>query len=167
MFGKSVRKQGGQCPDCRLETGRQVRRQKLETKRKREERDRLSAIAQATPPAHTLDGQLQRMRDRKAEERGEPAPGTVVDDDENLDDAGDELQELDADAELADVVLPSTTTRQQPYKPGHRVIVDRNTRGDSWWVGKAREHFGQAAADQRDRMEKGSEAKKVTGRINE
>lgn len=134
---------------------------------KREERERLARIAEASPPASTFDGQVQRLRDRRAEARGEPAPGTVLDEDDMPE---VDSMEPDEDAQAAETVLAATPRRgRRPgWKPGHRV----DERGASsselpWWTRTAREGFTQTAEAERARMEKTKVAASVVGRINE
>ena len=133
----------------------------MEHKRRRffktvtERRERLERIAASSPPASTIEGQVQRLRDRRAEERGEPAPGTVVEDEDEV-----EASEPDEDAQVAAAVLerPQPRRRGRPLslKPSHRQpLPPSDTRGESWWTKPlSREEFQDAARAERDRLKK-------------
>lgn len=148
----------------------------MEHKRRRffktvsDRRERLERIAAATQPAATIEGQVQRLRDRRAEARGEPAPGTVIDED---DVAEADALEPNEDAQAAETVLEQSDRRRRrgrplTLKPSHRhPPASSDTRGASWWTTVDRERFSQAAAQERPRMEKSGVAKSVVGRINE
>jgi hypothetical protein len=161
--GKTVKTSGGQCPDCRLEVGRMRLRQKFD--RKREERERLARIAEAAPPAHTVDGQLQRHRDRQADERGDPRPGAALLEDDVETEGEPDPDAADVDAELLDVQPAASRRRGRPLsiKTAHRQSPPPgDTRGESWWL-KVRpgDSMTAAATQELDRMRESKEGKRM------
>lgn len=59
----------GRCPDCTLAARRELRRGELRQRDQDDEASRVRRIEMSTPPASTFEGQLQRLRDTRAEQK--------------------------------------------------------------------------------------------------
>lgn len=70
-LGKVVTVRKGRCPDCTLAARRELlqRRGALRRQDQDDEASRVRRIEMSTPPASTFDGQLQRLRDTRAEQK--------------------------------------------------------------------------------------------------
>jgi hypothetical protein len=142
-------------------------RQKFD--RQREERERLARIADAAPPAHTVEGQLTRFKDRRAEERGEPLPGQEL-----LDEGSDDLDtEPDEDAadveeEVAAPLPPVRRGRPITVKPAHRQPHGSgDTRGESWWTRTSREDHSKTAEAELARMAQSKEGRRTHRQLSD
>lgn len=159
--GKQVQRQKRvRCPDCTL------------AHRRAEDQRRLDRIRTATPPATTLDGQLQRMRDRnRALEAGDPVPDEDGGEDETaaVDELEDVLEDVDArDDETVIEVAPAPPR----MKPGHRQPArppDRVTGERPWWARTKPGELTRAATARQTEMsaEASRRGIRVDSRINE
>lgn len=141
----------------------------------REEATRLTKIAAAAPPASSLDGQLQRLRDRRADTTSgltasiEFEKPKVVEDETDLDedetiaadddtDDGDDETEPDPPEEAFAAPAPVTATRRgrPPKDPAVRLTDRRFRQVDerkwqnevkpAWWVAAGTDRSTFAAA---------------------
>lgn len=126
-------------------------------RQKHEARDRLSRIAAAAPPASTVDGQLQRWKDRKNDEAGLEDEPLVVDvDADDLSDVEDLADAGALETEDEAATAPPPPLRSKHYKPGHRQTEKpKHVRGEkSWWEQLPREGATKMATEQQERMRK-------------
>lgn len=104
---------------------------KLEAKR--EEHERLTRIRVAAPPAHTVDGQLQRYRDQRRQDAGDDTElPAIAETDDELEELETALETLETPPEES----PPKMLRSKDYKPGHRVMPTKQkpTGELPWWA---------------------------------
>lgn len=147
---------GPRCPDCTL-AHRQV-----------DDRKRLARITQATPPATTFDGQLQRMRDKnRAVEAGEDLDED--EDEELLDEENASDEEVDEIAdEVLEVVHPSAPVARKPEHRQAPKPKERVTGELPWWATRGREGFTAAAEAKSEAMTADAKRRGITveGKVN-
>lgn len=162
--GKAVWGRAVRCPDCQLA-------------HRRQEDERLMArVRTATPPATTIDGQLQRMRDRnRAAEAGgvdEADEADVAPDLEPDDQADDvdapEPDDEDALDEVETEAPPPLAPRRIARNPGHRqqpaprgVVTGERP----WWATTTRESLTATATERAAAMSRTREGRSVTSKV--